>query len=103
MVAVLAPKLRIDMALGVKRGNELVSVPRRARRKLLRAGEVEPDALEHMRQLGHGNLLERAFLQQSVPSAYLLDAAAAVLTWLNIWGDCPRYAAAGAAEEILNP
>jgi hypothetical protein len=53
--------------------------------------------------LGHGNLLDRAFREQCVPYAYLLDAVAAVLTWLNISGDCPKDAAAGAAGEVLNP
>src|SRR5580700_4970636 len=102
VVAVLAPKLRIDVAFGVKWGNELVSVPRRTRRELLRAGEVEPDALEHMRQLGHGSLLDRTFFEHCMSHASLLDAAAAVLTWLNVSGECPRHAVADAAKEILS-
>src|ERR1700674_1427011 len=53
MVAVLAPQLRIDMPVGIERGHKLVAMAGGARGKFLRAGQVEPDALEHMRQRRH--------------------------------------------------
>src|SRR5229473_3623677 len=53
MVAVLSPELHIDMPAGIERGHELVTMAGGARGKFLRAGQVEPDALEHMRQRRH--------------------------------------------------
>ena len=53
---VLLPLRLIDVAVGLERRDELVAVPRRALRKLLRAGEVEPDALEIVRQRRHGTV-----------------------------------------------
>src|SRR5229473_5136985 len=53
MVAVLSPELHIDMPVGIERGDELVTMAGGARGKFLRAGQVEPDALEHMRQRRH--------------------------------------------------
>src|SRR3974390_610960 len=49
MRAVPLPLLAIDMAIRRERRNEFIAVPRRALRKLLRAGEIEPDALEIVR------------------------------------------------------
>jgi hypothetical protein len=57
MLAMLTPQPWIDMTLRIERRDELISMPRRALRVLLRAGKIEPNALEHMRQLGHGGLL----------------------------------------------
>src|SRR5215510_482704 len=54
MRPVLAPQLDVDMPRAVERCDELVAVPRRPAGKLLGTGEIEPDALEHMRKLGHG-------------------------------------------------
>jgi len=56
MVAVLAPQFRIDVPGRIERRHELVAVARRACRIFLGAGEIEPDALEHMRQAGHERL-----------------------------------------------
>src|SRR2546425_70901 len=53
MLAVFAPKLGIDMPVGIERSNELIAMFLGPQREILRAGEIEPDALEHMRQLGH--------------------------------------------------
>src|SRR5450830_297278 len=52
----LAPERDVDMALVVERGDEFVTMPRRALRELLGAGEIEPDAFERMRQRGHGRV-----------------------------------------------
>src|SRR5579872_3674165 len=54
MVAVLLPEPCIDMVPGIERRHEFIAMPRRALRELLRAGEVEPDALERVWQGGHG-------------------------------------------------
>jgi hypothetical protein len=51
-----APEFDVDLAAGVERCDKLVAVLRRPVRELLRAGEVEPDALELMRQLGHAKI-----------------------------------------------
>ena len=56
MAAVLLPLLLVDVAIGLERRDEFVTVPRGALRKLLRAGEVEPDALEIVRQRRHGTV-----------------------------------------------
>ena len=56
MLAMLAPEFDVDLAAGVERRDEFVAVLRRPVRELLRAGEVEPDALELMRQLGHAKV-----------------------------------------------
>src|SRR5262252_3328320 len=60
MFAVFPPKVDIDASIGIERSDEFVAMLVRARRKFLRAGEIEPDALEHVRQLGHDGLLDRA-------------------------------------------
>src|SRR5215470_19614912 len=60
MRPMLAPQLDIDMPGAVERRDELVAVARRPAGKFLGAGEVEPDALEHMRKLGHGGGLRVA-------------------------------------------
>jgi hypothetical protein len=44
----------VDVPVGVERGDEFVALARRALRERGRAGEVEPDALEVMRQSGQG-------------------------------------------------
>src|SRR5262249_20050246 len=54
MPAMLAPELGIDAAVGAQRRHKFVAVPGRALREFLRAGEIEADAFEGMRQLGHG-------------------------------------------------
>src|SRR3569623_1927669 len=54
MRTILHPLRIVDMPVGLERRDEFVAVPRRTLRKLLRAGEVEPDALEFVRQRRHG-------------------------------------------------
>jgi hypothetical protein len=49
MFTVFPPKLDIDVSGGVEWSDELMAMLVRARGKFLRAGEIEPDALEHMR------------------------------------------------------
>jgi len=49
MFTVFPPKLDIDVSGGVEWSEELIAMLVRARGKFLRAGEIEPDALEHMR------------------------------------------------------
>jgi hypothetical protein len=49
MFTVFPPKLDIDVSVGVEWSDELIAMLVRARGKFLRAGEIEPDALEHMR------------------------------------------------------
>src|SRR5262249_33345057 len=53
MFAVFPPKVDIDASIGIERSDEFIAVLVRARGKFLRAGEIEPNALEHVRQLGH--------------------------------------------------
>jgi hypothetical protein len=53
VLAVSVPQLGIDAPIGVERGDKFVAVAVGARREFLRAGEIEPDALEHVRQLRH--------------------------------------------------
>jgi hypothetical protein len=53
MLAIGPPQLGIDTPVGTEWSDEFVAVPVRARREFLRTGEVEPDALEHVRQLRH--------------------------------------------------
>src|SRR5262249_17464392 len=53
MFAVFPPKLGIDVSSGVKGSDEFIAVLVRARGEVLRASEIEPDALEHVRQLRH--------------------------------------------------
>src|ERR1039458_9826670 len=60
MLALALPELHVDMALVVERGDEFVTMKLRALRELLGAGKIEPDALERMRQRGHGNLHPQA-------------------------------------------
>src|SRR5262245_27002584 len=60
MLAVFPPKVDIDASIGIERSDEFIAMLVRARGKFLRAGEIEPDALEHVRQLGHDGLLDRA-------------------------------------------
>jgi len=48
--AMLLPKLRIDVVVLVERSDELIAMPRRTSRKLLRPGKFEPNALEYMWQ-----------------------------------------------------
>ncbi len=54
VVAVLAPGFLVNVTLGVERGDELVAMLCGPLRELPGAGEVEPDALEIVRQGGHG-------------------------------------------------
>src|SRR6516164_9021355 len=49
MFAVFPPKVDIDASIGIERSDEFIAMLVRARRKFLRAGEIEPDALEHVR------------------------------------------------------
>jgi hypothetical protein len=49
MFAVFPPKPGIDVSSGIERGDEFIAMLVRARRKFLRAGEIKPDALEHVR------------------------------------------------------
>jgi hypothetical protein len=42
--------MRIDVTVAVERSDELVSVPRRAGRELLRSGKFEANALERVGQ-----------------------------------------------------
>src|SRR5664280_3714663 len=60
MLALALPELHVDMALVVERGDEFVTMKLRALRELLGAGKIEPDALERVRQRGHGNLHPQA-------------------------------------------
>jgi hypothetical protein len=53
MLAISAPQLGIDVSIGVERSDEFIAVPLRTHREVLGAGEIEPDALEHVRQLRH--------------------------------------------------
>src|SRR5262249_4024761 len=55
VLAIHLPQPEIDMSLAVERRNKLITVARRAGRELLRAGKMEPDALEHVWQ-GHGGI-----------------------------------------------
>ena len=67
MLAVLLPQMRVDAASRIERSDELVAMPLGAGRKLPGAGEVEPNALEHMRRLGHDRIsLPRAFYSEVV-------------------------------------
>src|SRR5215471_8680274 len=49
MFAVFPPKADIDASIGIERSDEFIAILVRARGKFLRAGEIEPDALEHVR------------------------------------------------------
>src|SRR5262245_47946992 len=49
MFAVFPPKFDIDVSIGIERSDEFIAMLVRARGKFLRAGEVEPDTLEHVR------------------------------------------------------
>jgi hypothetical protein len=49
MFTVFPPKLDVDVSIGVEWSDELIAMLVRARGKFLRASEIEPDALEHMR------------------------------------------------------
>src|SRR5664279_6513693 len=60
MLALALPELHVDMALVIERGDEFVTMKLRALRELLGAGKIEPDALERVRQRGHGNLHPQA-------------------------------------------
>jgi hypothetical protein len=53
MLVVFPPKLHIDVSSGIERSDEFIPVLVRAQWEFLRAGEIEPNALEHVRQLGH--------------------------------------------------
>src|SRR5262245_16567448 len=53
MLAVFPPKLHIDVSSSIERSDEFIAMLVRARGKFLRTGEIEPNALEHVRQLGH--------------------------------------------------
>ena len=50
VVAMLLPELAVDVAVVVERSDELVAMPRRSGRKLLRPGKFEANALEYMWQ-----------------------------------------------------
>ena len=49
IVAMLAPKRRVDMAVAIERRHEFVAVPGRSGRKFLGARDLEPNAFEGMR------------------------------------------------------
>lgn len=57
MLSMPAPEVHIDVSVRSKRGDELVTMLRGSGREFLRTGEVEADALELVRQLGHANIL----------------------------------------------
>src|SRR5262249_21321095 len=75
VVAVLAPQIDVDVAAVIERSDELVAMARGARRKFLRAGQIEPDAFEHMRQRGH---VQSPGLPDSQPGGPRIPA---VLQW----------------------
>src|SRR5665811_1955649 len=60
MLAIVSPERHVDMALVVERGDEFVAMALRALREFLGAGKIEPNALERVRQRGHGNLHSQA-------------------------------------------
>src|SRR5437763_5744962 len=53
VLAMFAPQVHIDMPVTAERSHELVSMLIRPQREFLGARKIEPNALEHMRQLGH--------------------------------------------------
>ena len=53
VLTILVPQLRIYAPIGAERGDELVAVLGGTVGEFLRAREIEPNALEHVRQLGH--------------------------------------------------
>jgi len=78
MIAMLFPQRSVDMALGVERSDELISVPRRALGELFGAGEIEPDTFESVRQRSHGLV---SFI--IIMLAIMPRPAKSVLIWIS--------------------
>jgi hypothetical protein len=53
MFAMLSPQVPVDVVVSIGRSDKSIPVLGPSRGKLSGPGEVEPNALEHTRQLGH--------------------------------------------------
>src|SRR5262249_49814820 len=86
VLAVFVPEGRIDVPGFIERGDEFVAMARRARRKSFGTGKIEPNALEHMWQLGHESLLT----VRPVAVGFSADGDKSALTSPNLRAPCRR-------------